>query len=117
MEVERVLPATILHCTIELHGIAANRTESEAHYVVSPGFDDIRSEGAPQHVQGLAQGRPRTRLVELWPEHGQKRVAAVRAARRGDGEIGEESETTRLAGCCERLTPSGRGQAPRPVRA
>src|SRR5260370_31159901 len=44
IEVERLLPASILHCFIELHGIAANRAEIEAHNLVSPGFDDIRSE-------------------------------------------------------------------------
>src|SRR2546422_190932 len=111
VEVERLLPATILQRAIELHGIAANRTESEAHHLVSPSFDDTRAERAAQHIQGLAQGRPRPRLVELWPEHGQQRVAAVRAARRGDGEVGEESETTRLAEDADDGTTIGRGEA------
>jgi len=38
----------------------------------------------------------------------------VRAARRGDGEVGEEGETTRLAEDADDVTTIGRGEAHSP---
>jgi hypothetical protein len=53
-------------------------------------------------------------LVELWPKHGEERVAPVRAARGGDGEISEEREPTRLTEEADDVTTIGRGDAHRP---
>ena len=47
-------------------------------------------------MQLLPQGAAGVRLVQLGPQEGQQRVAAVKAAGSGDGEVGQQGGVLRI---------------------
>jgi hypothetical protein len=82
---------------LERCGVAPDDLATEPDLAVTPGHDSLLSQRIAQHVQRLVQGRARVRVVQLGPEEGKERIASLKAAGNGGGQIGEQGRALRLA--------------------
>lgn len=79
--------------------------------------DGVAAERPAQDVERLAERAARVCGIELGPEEGDQRVAAVEAAWAGEGEVGQECHAFRLAQQVARLRAGGAAQVDRAQRA
>ena len=66
------------------------------HLLVAAADHDLGADLRPQEVERAAERGARVLLVELRPEQGEQRVAAVKPPWRGHGEVGQQPEPLRL---------------------
>ena len=78
-----------------------------ADLLVAPAGDGLGAERAPKKVERAAERGPGVSLVEVGPEEGQQPVAAVVAAGRIGGEVGEQGEPLGLLEHSPDLPPVG----------
>ena len=66
-------------------------------FLVAPPEDHSVAQRAPQGIERIAESGPGVLLIALGPEERQEDVAAMKAARPGDREVGKEAQPLGLA--------------------
>ena len=94
IEVECLFRPACRHGAVKFGDIAVHRLEIEPDLFVPARDHHVGAEGAPEHMECLAQSAAGVLLVEVRPEQREQRVTPVEAPRQGRGQIGEQREAS-----------------------
>jgi hypothetical protein len=90
--------------------IAADPRGIDPDLLVAAGADRIVTKRAPQHVDRLAQGSPRVRLVGVRPKDSDQRIAPMEAWRTRHAQVGEQRYALGLGEQRMHVTAVGRAE-------